>query len=903
MELQIGLRERGPARCPYCRDDVQERDDTIACPGCKAVLHRECAEELPRCPIHGCRERLVVRAPQRTRRRLSNAPANQPSLFEVLGIESDDTRRTALIAGGIVLPMILIGGCFSAFDDSARRKKLARAREAAQHQRQRQLQRQRQAEARRQAEEERAHARRLASYEPVRPGRARVRPSPGFRFETETEGTPGLLFLREVRVSEPRQLELEPGVIATIGRERYVIRERSSVRLDPGHGRTLQVDALSLDLARWRQGSSERGTELRPANRSDEVEQRAADFVASLEERAVRADWLAIQVALLIVAHDPTPDGLFGDATPSLRRAGLRGARSVLQQLGRAPEDFRAFGASRVPPELLSRFTPPPERLAGLPRHGAFVPLAPYRGVEEVRRLLGRYAALPLWPSQTAELAQLLRAGGGLPAPAAELRRRLAAAQTLSEAWVLLDSLLLRGDQQGIAGALEWAEDGLAEPLLELLRGRLRDAAAGLSPNQLVRAARRKRLVPLSSSFGPQQRAFRARRLAQLCADLKPWRASAPGQARSERSLELLAFHFPRERRTHVALFELARSEDAEASAAAARGLAHLLAGGGALSLAPRDLLEGGARPAPEAFRLALLRALSEEAPARLADWIPPLVGAGEVSQALARGVTSALVKHPEGLSALSGEQLVQLLAADPVAVRLLRHLPPEQAAAALLRPALRPLSKPVLSRLAYDNPRALSLLWGEPLEERERLASLEAIEPHGPRSRSFQLLVERLARRWAESTEAAEQRRLDLLASWSWRVEGGESAPLSEVISEALSHPEAERRAHAAHLNLSKATQERLLPLLRRRLEFDPEPRVRRQLLLNLSMNKVKGCDRVAQRWLAGEDRELRRAAAWAMSLYPWLGAEQHLLGLLDDEDPEVRRSASLYKTRRGEN
>ena len=251
-------------------------------------------------------------------------------------------------------------------------------------------------------------------------------------------------------------------------------------------------------------------------------------------------------------------------------------------------------------------------------------------------------------------------------------------------------------------------------------------------------------------------------------------------------------------------------------------------------------------------------------------------------------------------MSVLSRAQLVGLLAADPVTVRLLRHVPAKQAAAALLQPEVRPLRKATLSRLAYENPLALSLLWGEELGERERLESLEAIERHGPRSSAFAQLIEHLARRWKTSSEQCEQRRLELLAAWSWRVEG-ESAPLSEAISDALADPSPERRRLAARLNLSKATLKRLLPLLRRRLEFDPEPQVRRQLLLTLSMNRVRGCDRVAQRWLEGSDKELRRAAAWAMSLYPWLGAERFLPKLLADPDPEVRRSAELYKTRSG--
>lgn len=866
----------------------------MACHGCKAVLHRECAEELPRCPIHGCRKRLSVSAPQRTRRRLSNAPANQPSLFEVLGIDSDDSRRSAAITIGIVVPMLLIGGCFSVFDKQKERR-LRRARQRAQEfSRRKQEVRKRQLEAERRAREVRQTV-----YQTVRVRQSALRSRPGFAFTTATEGTPGLLLLQDVDVAVALRLEVSPGVIAPLGRQRFVFREEASFHLLPGDVPPVQFSALSLDLQQWRRGSAVGGNELRPADRRDDVELRAAAFARALaRSSARRSDWLAAQVALLIVLYDPTPEQLFGASTPAMRRAALSGARTILRALDKDPEDFRAFGGARVPQDVLARFQPPSSE--NLPRQGAFVPLTAYSSDPEVRRLLGRYAGLPLWPGQLADLAKLLRRGGGLPMPAVELRRRLSAARTLGEAWVLLDSLLLAGDAHGIAGALEWAEDSLAEPLLAHLRERLGRASAGMSPSQLVRAARRRRIVRLDSPLNDQQRRFRANRLAHLRRELLPWRPASSSQLGSERALELLAFHFPRERGTHDALVKLAHSEG-EPALAAARGLAHLIAGGGSLEVSTQDLL-GGAKPASDGFRAELLRSLGEVAPAQLSRWIGPVLDAGPVSKQVAGSVTSALSKHAKSLGELTQDQLVRLVQADPVAVRLFRELPPERAVKVLLQPTLRPLGKPILSRLAYFRPLALSLLWWEELEDRERLASLEAIEAHGPRSHVFSQLVDHLVRRWSKGSDKAELRRLQLLATWSWRMGDAEVRPVARLIREALSSPEAERRLEAARLNVSRGLLRQLLPVLRRKLEFDPDVRVRRQLLESLARGQVSGCDQVAQRWIRGEDQELRRAAAHAMALNPWLGAKRFLPLLINDPDPEVRRASKLYETLSGD-
>ena len=56
-----------PRTCPFCRSAVDYSDETVSCPECKIIHHKECWEENSGCARYGCEghpeesEKIVIR--------------------------------------------------------------------------------------------------------------------------------------------------------------------------------------------------------------------------------------------------------------------------------------------------------------------------------------------------------------------------------------------------------------------------------------------------------------------------------------------------------------------------------------------------------------------------------------------------------------------------------------------------------------------------------------------------------------------------------------------------------------------------------------------------------------------------------------------------------------------------
>lgn len=98
---QVASKKRETPRCPYCHDDVGNRD-TWRCPECGAAYHLPCAGELGRCGVLGC-----TGAPPRA---ASEEPPRCPCCHEELG-ERGQWRCTECDAGHHVACVRQLGHC------------------------------------------------------------------------------------------------------------------------------------------------------------------------------------------------------------------------------------------------------------------------------------------------------------------------------------------------------------------------------------------------------------------------------------------------------------------------------------------------------------------------------------------------------------------------------------------------------------------------------------------------------------------------------------------------------------------------------------------------------------------------------------------------------------------------
>lgn len=97
--------------CPICRDALDETQ--LRCPGCTATYHAECARDVRRCAVLGCRRAFVFPATpppaaptHPTAAQTERDPTNYPHSNGSLDWEDRSFRQRALITTGVAVVSI-----------------------------------------------------------------------------------------------------------------------------------------------------------------------------------------------------------------------------------------------------------------------------------------------------------------------------------------------------------------------------------------------------------------------------------------------------------------------------------------------------------------------------------------------------------------------------------------------------------------------------------------------------------------------------------------------------------------------------------------------------------------------------------------------------------------------------